>query len=52
MSEQNKDATTRHQVSESGNSPHTLSPSSHKFDDEFIPSGLSAEGASAQVWAR
>jgi hypothetical protein len=22
-----------------------LSPSSHKFDDKFIPSGLSAEGA-------
>ncbi len=24
----------------------TLSPSIHKFDDELIPSGLSAEGAS------
>jgi len=27
-----------------------LSPSSHKFDDVFIPSGLSAEGAMSRVW--
>ncbi len=26
--------------------PGSLSPSIHKFDDELIPSGLSAEGAS------
>jgi hypothetical protein len=28
-----------------------LSPSSHKFGDEFIPSGLSAEGVNANFCA-